>query len=291
MKRLRFIFCFCLLGVLFGGMFSCGGTQKSRLASCKQEYEQLIGTEDEDICSQTLANQFENRVAQWRSGCDKYLQNQPKYQLAKKIGTALLCSREKRRLEILSEDCTQRLEKIATNGSCLGKDCVPFLDEINTIGEDCSDLGLNGVYTEKAMDELRRFNERIKKKRRLRALSKLMLWCDDVLYMVDRGKANNAFNLILKRISKSKKIKKIPEAGSEVERFRNGALESCGIALRTVVETLTEATSRKLSSNRKKRFKRLQKLNRRLKKIDAETLFPGSTQALENALQQFETTY
>ncbi len=277
-----------LIAVFSVVMSSCGGAQKTKAETCQTMCDEILASDDNEICSPMAVEQFETRVASWRQDCSAHAMANTKEKIAYKLDSALKCAEEKRRIEAKSKNCAQRLVDIEEGGMCLGRECSPFLEELQSIVVDCGSDELDDDYEEKARKQIDRFNERKRSGARLRKFRDLMRDCDGLVDKAAGNEAQTALNRVIKKVSKNKKLRKDFEENSEMDRLKMGALGACGLVIQTALVTICESVMEQVASNPKKKRRQRKKLNalkRRLRKIRPTKLFPGSTDVLEETIE------
>ena len=284
------------IGILVG-VIGCGGAQKSKTEMCLEARDAILNRTESDVCSPMTLDQFETEVNRWGKECFSPENKKDSDRVFKKLLVARECAEKKRQLEAKNKNCAHKLKKVEAEGLfCLGRDCDPFVEQLNAILKECSDPKLGGVYKKKAEDQLHRFEERATSGDRLKNLKDLMVLCDEQLNLASQENPKAALKRVLKKVKKNKEIKKTTEPDTEIDRFTKGALASCGLAIQTALATLTEAADLILSSTELKRsspkwkstYKQLKLLERPLKQIKAEELFPGSTDGLKEILEKYK---
>ncbi len=277
-------------GLVFVG---CAKRKTTTISSCDDAFRELMAKGEEEYCSPILYNHFESQVTEWRGECGTSMIVE-KNKVAKKLQSAQSCSETSRRADMLTANCEFRLNKQTQTLSCIGEsECAAVKEEMDKITAECDVPLLKGKLTEQIAQANRYLDERIHNGNRLKSLQNLMILCDEVYEIRSTKQARSRLNQILKNVKKTKDINTVQKAGSLLEQFQNGAIESCDFALTEVMKKLTDVSDKafeKISSTtkRKKRhIKRYKKYGARLMAVNAQALFPDALAPLKDLLVRF----
>jgi hypothetical protein len=209
--------------------------------------------------------------------------------MAERLKSAQQCSEKRRQAERLEATCQSRLDKLTQAQTCIGEECAPAKAELEKIVAACTNPILGGKYTERIEVARGILDERIQQADRLKSLQRLMLTCDEVYEFETPKQARARLTQLIAEVASTEELDEIPEKGSEVERFRVGALESCDFALTGTLKKLTEIPPKDLdrinSTKRvqKRYVRKYRRIVRRLEKIDAPSRFPNAMSSMEEA--------
>ena len=278
------------VAILFfsAALLSCGGAQKVTVEVCRARGDKILALDDAELCDAEMVNRFETRVATWQRECSAHATAQSKEKLKDKWVLALTCAEDKERIEAKSQNCAKRLADIEEGRICLGDECAPYMDELNSIALDCNDEQLSDDYDEKASKEISRFKERVNHPARFKKFRDLMSYCDGLVDMAADTPVEKTLGRVIKKVSKNKNLRKKFEKDSEMDRFKLRTLAACGMVIQTALAIICESALEQIASNpktKKRQRKKLNGLKRRLRKVKPETLFPGSTDVLKETLE------
>lgn len=283
-----------IIGIL-SGMIGCGAEQKITVDTCLSSRDTILNRAEDDICNPATLDQFETQVNRWGVECFSAGAKADGEQIWRKLLHARECAEERRRLEAKRKDCENRLGQLEEEGStCLGVECAPFLGQIDGIFEDCSAPELGDVYEKQTQLQLLRFEERSANRVRLGKLRRLTDFCSTQMSLALKEKPRVALDRVLKSVRANRDIKKTTEPGTELDRFTQEALASCGLAIKTAVDALVDAADLTLSSEDlprsspkwKRAYKYIKNLKGPLQNVQAGKFFPGSMDRLKEVLEK-----
>ncbi len=283
------------LAMLAIGALGCGGVSPEA-KGCADTLQELREKQADEICSPLMVNHFESQVTRWRDECEATATREEQHEINTKLKNAQSCSEDKRRVEMLTVTCNSRLEKVMNAQICLGDECAPHQKELKEIDELCNAPLLNGAFTEKIGAANRLLEERTTQTDRLQALRNLIMTCDSISDMETAKQAMRTLGELLDAVAITRELTEAATEGSEVDRFKKGAKESCSFALLGVLEKITEMSPKEIarireSGRRLKRYvKRFKRLGDRLKKAQIPALFPNATAPLSDLLKALDVT-
>ena len=240
----------------------CGGAQQPQPdPSCVSWYDRLIGRADHTLCDRGEISRFEIQVTEWRMDCPEVARGEEGEALAVKISAADRCADDKTRTESLTMECDEKLKLAEEGTDCLGEACVKYTRFLKRVHAECDTPLLQGRYTDRIAALKPLFEERTTEVDRLVSLNRLTLTCGDYAEVPTTRKAREATRKVSRAVTETACIVERPPQGSQLETFRNEAIETCDDVLMNAYEKMVRRVSKKLDSRRvQKSRKRKQKL-------------------------------
>lgn len=272
----------------------CGGAQKT--PPCEEQLREMLARSNEELCEPSRVSLYEMRITEWSETCPELAGSVDGQQLEEKLWSVQRCSDERRQKALLIKDCDERL-KIAEEGrTCMGGQCVKYWRYLKRVNAQCDVTELEGRYRKRIRELKRLFEERTTEVNRLTVLGQLISVCDKLADVTSEKRARNVVNRVIAEVENTPLIMEIPKSGSETERFRNGAIESCEYALLQSYERILPAISKKLDTlngnNTSKRWKRysrkLTQLQHNLERVNGASLFPNASLLVQNTVNRYQ---
>lgn len=292
MKKTFVFFAFVLVSCV---LEACGAAQTPDPASCARDLNDIRTRES--VCDPSLFGAFEDHAAQWLARCGEVASDMEKKEVENQVEVSRNCTEAERKRMEQCEACSRRFHDAGKPEDCLGDACPRALEEMKRILAECGDPALLWNDADPAREAVRRIEKRILEEQTLgQGLKALGETVEQAGALVDHGEMEKALTLLLDQLEKhgasfveiGKESPLFPDRESTAAGFQEILKRSADAHADLASQDLLDPKTRKRPAEWMDAHRRLASVLARLFALNAVTLFPGSTDAIQATVERFQ---